>query len=209
MKQHLFYFQLFLKRIVDITGASVGLLFLVPLFLFVMLLIKLDSRGPVFFMHERIGKDGKPFKPFKFRTMESGAITRGLKYTVAQHDARITRVGKFLRNWSIDELPQLINILKGEMSLVGPRPTFRYQVEQYDDEQKKRLFVKPGMVGLALVKGRNALSWEERIWYDVWYVEHWSLLLDIRIFLQSFWVVLVARKGLYGEGGVNDPFDNK
>lgn len=111
-----------------------------------------------------------------------------------------------MRNWGLDELQQLINVLKGEMSLVGPRPTLKYQVEQYDDFQRKRLLVKPGITGLAVIHGRNLLSWEERIKYDVWYVKNWSLWLDLKIMLKTLWVVLVARQGIYGPGGINDDF---
>jgi len=199
-------FQLFLKRIFDFFGALIGLILLSPLFLIVAILIKLDSPGPVFFKYERIGKDGKPFSPFKFRTMKEGAIKEGLGFNVAQNDSRITRIGKFLRKWGIDELPQLINVLKGEMSLVGPRPTFRYQVEKYEDFQKKRLLMKPGITGWALICGRNLLSWEERIKYDVWYVENWSLWLDFKIILKTFYFIFIKQGGIYGKEGINDPF---
>ena len=177
-----------------------------PFFLIIAVLIKMDSSGPVFFRQERIGKDGKPFYPFKFRTMVDGAANKGLGHTVSENDERITRVGKFLRKWAIDEFPQLINVLKGEMSLVGPRPTLRYQVEKYNNFEKKRLLVKPGLAGWALIHGRNALSWEDRIKYDVWYVEHWSLWLDIKIIFRTFYLIFIKQEGVYGKGGVNDPF---
>ena len=134
------------------------------------------------------------------------AVRKGLRYNVAKNDSRITRVGALLRNWGLDELPQLINVFIGEMSLVGPRPTLHYQVEHYNDFQRRRLEVKPGISSLAVVSGRNALSWKERIELDVWYVEHWSLWLDIKILLKTLWVVLVTHEGLYGEDGANDPF---
>jgi len=194
-----------IKRLFDIIFSFFSLIILSPLFLIIAFLIKINSNGQVFFKHERIGKNGRPFYPFKFRTMKEGAIKEGLGYNVVEDDERITRIGKFLRKWGIDELPQLINVLMGEMSFVGPRPTFRYQVEKYDDSQRKRLLVKPGVTGWAFVHGRNLLSWEERIKYDVWYVENWSLWLDFKILLKTIKIVLL-RKGIYGKGGINDPF---
>ena len=194
------------KRLADFFLALVSLIILFPLFIIVTILVKYDSRGAVFFKQERIGKDGKPFYPFKFRTMVEGAVNKGLGFTVSQNDERITSIGKFLRKWGIDELPQLINVLKGEMSLVGPRPTLRYQVEKYNDFQKKRLQVLPGLAGWAMIHGRNSLSWEERIAYDVWYVEHWSLWLDVIIIIKMFYVILIKQEGVYGKNGINDSF---
>ena len=130
----------------------------------------------------------------------------GLGHTVSSDDDRITRIGNVLRKWGIDEFPQLINVLKGEMSLVGPRPTLRYQVEKYTAAQKRRLEVKPGLVGWALIHGRNSLSWDERIAYDVWYIDHWSLWLDMKIIAQAFYAVLIKQEGVYGKDGVNDSF---
>ncbi|MGQ9498492.1 MAG: sugar transferase [Desulfotomaculales bacterium] len=200
--------KLVTKRAIDIAVSLAGLALCTPLFLVVAVLIKLDSPGPVFFRQERIGKGGRPFYPFKFRTMVQDAERMGLRYNTAVDDPRITRVGRVLRNCGVDELPQLINVLKGEMSLVGPRPTLRYQVEKYDAFQRRRLEVKPGITGWALVNGRNRLSWEERIKLDVWYVDNWSLWLDVKILLKTLWVVLVTHEGVYGEGGVNDDFVN-
>lgn len=196
--------QLVLKRIFDFCGAVLGIIALSPLFLIVAILVKLDSPGPVFFRFERVGQSGKVFKPFKFRTMKQGAISSGLGYNVSKDDERITKIGKFLRKWGIDEFPQLINVLKGEMSLVGPRPTFVRQTEKYNDFEKKRLNVKPGLAGWALIHGRNSLLWEERIKYDVWYVENWSLWLDIKIILKTFYLVFIKQEGVYGKDGVND-----
>ena len=198
-------YQLVFKRIFDFFVSIISLILLLPLFFVITVLIKIDSRGPIFFRFERVGKNGKSFKPFKFRTMEKKAIETGLGYTVSKDDSRITKMGKFLRRSGIDELPQLINVIKGEMSLVGPRPTFSYQVEKYSDFQKKRLLVRPGITNLVLIKGRNLLSWEERIKYDVWYIEHWSFWLDVKILFITPFVVL-SGKGVYGEKGVNDPF---
>lgn len=198
--------QLFLKRIFDIFISLIGLIILSPLFLVVAVLIKIDSPGSVFFIQERVGKNGKIFYPFKFRTMENGAINKGLGVTVSENDSRITRIGKFLRKWGVDEFPQLINVLKGEMSLVGPRPTLKYQIEKYNDFQKKRLLVKPGLAGWALIHGRNLLNWEERIKYDVWYVENWNLWLDIKIIFLTFYLIFIKQEGVYGKGGINDDF---
>ena len=200
--------HLTLKRFPDIAVSLVWmLLFAVP-FALICLLIKIESPGPVFFCQERIGKDGRPFKIWKFRTMVDGAVNLGLGYTTGPEDQRITRVGHVLRLLSLDEVPQLINVLLGDMSLVGPRPTLGYQVEQYDAEQRRRLDVKPGVTSLAAVNGRNALSWEERIEMDVWYVRHWSLWLDLKILAKTPWVALVTRKGIYGTNGINDDFSN-
>jgi len=140
---------------------------------------------------------------FKFRTMVDGAMNQGLGVICAENDSRITRVGKVLR-WGLDELPQLINVLMGEMSVVGPRPGLRYQVEQYDDFQRQRLLVKPGITSWAVVQGRNLLPFRERIKLDVWYIGNWSLRLDLLIIFKTFWAVLVSREGVYGPGGTNN-----
>ncbi len=199
--------QIILKRIFDFIVSLTVIILLFPLFLITVVLIKIDSHGPIFFIHERAGKNGKPFYPLKFRTMEEGSIEKGLGYNVSEKDERITRTGKFLRKWGIDEFPQLINVLKGEMSLVGPRPAFLHHIKKYSDFQKKRLLMKPGIVGWALIHGRNSLSWEERIKHDVFYVENWSFWLDIKIIFKSFYLILIKQEGVYGKGGVNDPFD--
>lgn len=155
----------------------------------------------MFFIQTRAGKDGKPFGAYKLRSMVQDAEKKGLGFEIEQNDFRITRVGKYLR-WGIDELPQLINVFKGEMSIVGPRPTLLYQVEQYNVWEKRRLEMKPGITGWALVNGRNKLSWEEKIEYDIWYIDNWSLWLDIKILFKTLWVVLIIREGIYGEDGV-------
>lgn len=198
--------QFGVKRTLDIFLGLIGLgVFVIP-FAIIALAVRLDSRGPAFYRQERVGKDGRPFKTWKFRTMVVGAVKRGLGYNVAHDDHRITRVGRFLRAWGLDELPQLINVLKGEMSIVGPRPTLQYQIDQYNAFQRRRLLVKPGITGWALIHGRNLLSWEERIKYDVWYVDHWSLWLDLGIMFKTLWVVLVRREGIYGANGINYDF---
>ena len=188
-----------MKRLLDVLVSLVGLIVLAPLFAIVAIAIKLDSSGPVFFVQERVGKGRKLFRAYKFRTMIQGAANQGAGLFIeGQDDPRITKVGRFLRRWSLDELPQIINILKGEMSVVGPRPTLLYQVEQYDEFQKKRLEVKPGITGWAQIHGRNVLSWPERIEYDVWYVDNWTFGLDVEIILKTL-PVLLKREGLYAD----------
>ena len=188
-----------IKRALDILFSATVLVVSCPLWLIIAILIKLDSTGPVFFVQKRVGKDGKPFQACKFRTMVQGATDQGAGLLIeGQDDPRITRIGKFLRRWSLDELPQFINILKGEMSVVGPRPTLLYQVEQYDEFQRRRLGVKPGITGWAQIHGRNLLSWPQRIEYDVWYVDNWTLALDVEIIVKTF-PVLFKREGLYAD----------
>jgi len=193
-----------LKRLLDIALALPALTALAVPFALIAAAIKLDSPGPVFFRQERVGKDSRSFIPLKFRTMEH-CSRRGEIDTVSKDDPRFTKVGQFLRTWGLDELPQLWNVLKGEMSLVGPRPTLQYQVDLYDDRQRRRLLVKPGITGWALIHGRNALTWEERIEYDLWYVDNWSLWGDLKVLVRTL-VVVLKREGLYGPGGVNEMF---
>jgi len=192
--------QLILKRLMDIVLSMIGLVLLAVPFALIALAIKLGSKGSVFFRQERVGKDGKPFKTWKFRTMKTEAPGKGFGFAVTPGNPFITRVGRYLREWGLDELPQLINVLKGEMSLVGPRPTLKSQVDQYNDFQRRRLCVKPGITGWALIHGRNRLPWKERIELDIWYVDNFSLWLDIKILVGTLWVVLVKREGVYGEG---------
>jgi len=199
-------YKLAIKRVLDVIVCSILLLVALPVQAVAALAIKLDDGGPIFFRQERVGKGGRTFRIWKLRTMLVDAAKKELGKTVSHNDARITRVGCLLRNWGIDELPQLINVLTGEMSLVGPRPTLAYQVDHYNNFQRRRLEAKPGITSLAVVSGRNALSWEERIKLDVWYIDHWSLGLDIRILFRTLWCVLITKTGLYGEEGINDPF---
>jgi len=186
------------KNFFDKVVSFIALLTLFPLFLIVALLINIDSEGPVFFLQDRVGKDGKTFKVFKFRTMTFDAPEKTKGKYIDKLNPYVTKVGKILRRTGIDELPQLINILKGEMSLVGPRPTVPYQVAKYNDFQKKRLLMKPGITSWALIHGRNKLTWPERIEHDVWYVEHWSFWLDIKILFKTVWVVATG-EGLYAD----------
>lgn len=194
---------LLIKDIFDKIVSFIALLLFLPLFLIVAILIELDSKGPVFFLQERIGKNGKTFKVFKFRTMTIDASEKTKGKYINKDNPYVTRVGKILRRTGIDELPQLINVLKGEMSLVGPRPTLPYQVAKYNDFQKKRLLMKPGITSWALINGRNKLTWDERIKYDVWYIENWSFWLDIEILFKTVWVVATG-KGLYADMETDD-----
>jgi len=194
-------FPLIVKRIFDILASGIALIVLLPIFAIIGVFIKLDSSGPVFFVQERAGKGGKIFSAYKLRTMVDNAIDiDGEK--ISQDDLRITRVGKCLR-WGIDELPQLINVFKGEMSLVGPRPTLQEQVKRYSKGHRRRLEMKPGITGWALINGRNKLSWPEKIELDIWYIDHWSLWLDLKILLKTVWVVIFKREGIYGKDGIN------
>ncbi len=202
------YFQYLIKAILDRSIAVLLLIIFSPVFLITAVFIKFDSSGPVFFIQDRVGKDGIMFRSIKFRTMIHRAAETGLGLNIKQDDERITCVGKFLRTWSLDELPQLINVVNGDMSLVGPRPTLQYQVESYDDFQQRRLAVKPGITGWAQVNGRNAINWQKRIELDVWYVENWSVWLDFKILIKTIKVVL-KKEGLYGTGGINDDFLKK
>lgn len=194
------------KRGLDIALSALGLVVLAVPFGFIALAIKRDSYGPVFFRHPRVGRYGRQFVPLKLRTMIEGAIDQGLGTTVTEDDARLTRVGAFLRRWALDEMPQLWNVLNGQMSLVGPRPTFAYQVEHYDEFQRRRLEVRPGITGWAQINGRNAITWPERIELDVWYVDHATLWLDLKILLRTLWLAFVVRGGVYGPAGVNQDF---
>lgn len=192
------------KRALDLAAALVLLALLSPLLLFIALAVRLDSPGPVLYVSERIGRGGRPFAFFKFRSMVQGAARLGRGLEVERGDARITRAGALLRRTSLDELPQLINILKGDMSIVGPRPTVRSQVERYTDLQRRRLEALPGVTGWAQVNGRNNLPWPQRIEMDVWYVDHWSLGLDLAILLRTIPIALGSRGVYSADGGTHD-----
>ncbi len=181
------------KRFLDVTASFLGLVLLSPLMLAVSILIKIDSRGPVIFRQKRIGRNGKVFEIYKFRSMCVGAEKTGSGVYSGKGDARVTRIGIILRATSIDELPQLLNILKGEMSFVGPRPPLTYhpwKYEEYTDFQKRMFEVRPGITGWAQVNGRKDVEWHKRIELNVWYVDHMSLLLDIKIMFMTAFKVL-------------------
>jgi lipopolysaccharide/colanic/teichoic acid biosynthesis glycosyltransferase len=173
------------NRALDVAGASLGLALASPFLAASALAIKLTDRGPVLYKQRRVGKDGVEFELLKLRTMVVGAETQGAGWAVNKGDPRITRAGRLLRRLSLDELPQLWNVVRGDMSLIGPRPTLRYQVEKYDERQRRRLEVKPGITGWAQIHGRAALPWEERIELDVWYVEHRTPWLEAKILLRT------------------------
>jgi lipopolysaccharide/colanic/teichoic acid biosynthesis glycosyltransferase len=173
------------NRALDVAGASLGLVLASPFLAAAAIAIKLDGGGPVLYRQQRVGKDGREFELVKLRTMVVGAERQGAGWAVDHGDPRITRVGSVLRRVSLDELPQLWNVVRGEMSLIGPRPTLAYQVEQYTPHQRRRLDVRPGITGWAQVQGRASLPWEERIELDVWYVEHRSPSLDLKILART------------------------
>ena len=174
-----------MNRVADVAIAGGALLVASPLLALAALAVKLEDGGPVLYRQTRVGRDGSDFELLKLRTMVVGAETMGAGLAVNRGDTRITRAGRLLRKLSLDELPQLWNVVRGEMSVIGPRPTLRYQVEQYDERQRHRLDVKPGITGWAQVNGRAVLPWAERIELDVWYVEHRSPLLDLRILVRT------------------------
>ena len=192
------WLNLVIKRCTDIIGSTLGMIILLPLFLIVASLIKLTSKGPIFFRQDRLGYRGKVFQIIKFRTMVVGAEQMGDGLKVKNdNDARITAIGRFIRRTSIDELPQLINVLKGDMSLVGPRPPATYHpyqgYEAYPKVAKRRFAMRPGMTGLAQVRVRNSVTWEERIKYDVEYVKRFNVLLDVKILFETIAVVLKSK----------------
>lgn len=189
-------FQTRIKYMLDRFAAVIAFLLALPFFLILAAAIKLDSRGPILFGQERLGLDRKTFVACKFRTMihhadrllnQDGSVPVGVE--------RITRVGRFLRLFSLDELPQLINIVRGEMSFVGPRPTMVGHLARYTERQKQRFTMRPGITGLAQVRGRNTLKWSQRIEHDLWYIENYSLCLDLKILTKTIKVV-VLREGI-------------
>ena len=194
------------KRALDfLLGSLMLIVASIPLAL-AALAIKLEDRGPIFFRQERVGRYGRSFRVWKFRTMSVMLVSPQGPDRLHRDDPRITKIGRFLRKTGVDELPQLMNVIAGEMSLVGPRPTLAYQVNHYTETQRRRLEAKPGITSLAVVSGRNALSWDERIRLDLEYIDRASIALDLRILFQTLWKVLITREGLYGQDGANDTF---
>lgn len=183
---------MFVKRLLDITISLIALIFLLPLMLLIYLSVRINLGGPAFFLQERVGKDNKIFKMIKFRTMKNSTDKNG---NLLSDNERVTKFGSFLRSFSLDELPELINILKGDMSLVGPRALLVQYLGLYNDEQIRRHEVLPGLTGWAQINGRNSITWSEKFKLDVWYVDNWSLWLDIKIFFLTFWKVL-KREGI-------------
>src|SRR5213596_2004062 len=193
------------KAVLDRVGAALALLLLSPVFAAIVIWIWLDDGRPALLAQERAGREGKPFRMLKFRTMVVDAIEAGRRlgledpWGLVPNDPRITRSGRFLRRTSLDELPQLLNVLRGEMSLVGPRPDLVEQVANYSKLDRRRLAVEPGITGWSQVNGRESISWPERIELDLWYLDHWSLALDLKILWRTF-----SELGREGEHPVED-----
>ena len=187
-----------MTRALDILIAAAALVVLSPVLALAALAIRLESRGPVIYRHRRVGRGGRQFELLKLRTMVQGAEAMGAGLYIEDRDPRITRSGRLLRRFSLDELPNLVNVLRGDLAIVGPRPTVSEQVDLYTDHQRRRLEVRPGITGWAQVNGRASLPWPERIELDVWYVEHRSLRLDLRILARTV-KLLVTGRGLYSE----------
>lgn len=188
-----------LRRAFDLLAAALGLVVAAPLLLAAIVAIPLESRGSPFYRQRRVGLDGHEFEVIKLRTMVSGAEGMGAGLAVTEGDERITRVGALLRRFSLDELPNLVNVLRGEMAIIGPRPTVAAQVDRYTPRQRGRLAVRPGITGWAQVNGRAGLPWDERIELDLWYIENRSLRLDAEILRRSA-AIVVGGEGLYREG---------
>lgn len=183
---------MFIKRSLDIIISVTALIILSPFMLVIYLLVRINLGWPVFFLQERVGKNNKIFKMIKFRTMKNSTDKDG---NLLSDNERLTKFGSFLRSFSIDELPELINVLRGDMSLVGPRALLVQYLEHYNSEQIRRHDVLPGLTGWAQINGRNSITWCEKFKLDVWYVDNWSLWLDIKIFFLTFWKV-VKREGI-------------
>lgn len=190
-------YQKFIKRLLDIVFSSIGLILLSPIMLVVAILVKINLGSPIIFKQERAGLHGKVFTLYKFRSMTNDVDERG---ELLPKEKRLTRFGKILRSTSLDELPELINILKGDMSLIGPRPLLTEYLPRYNEEQKKRHNVRPGLTSITAVNGRASLSWEERLEMDVWYVHNVNFLLDCKILFKTF-ITVFKRENINGDRG--------
>lgn len=184
------------KRLFDIVVAFLALILLAPVIVVIALAIKIGDGGPVLFVQERVGKGLRKFRCIKFRTMIAGAESQGNRFIVTKNDARVTRVGDKLRSWTLDEIPQLVNVIKGEMSIVGPRPWVAEQARHCSAKDRRRFDFRPGMAGWAWIHGRNKLPWDERVRLDLYYVDHWSLALDMLILVKAA-LLLVRRDGVH------------
>lgn len=205
-------YKAYIKRIIDIFLSLVILILFSPIMIIISVIIKLDSKGPIIFKQKRIGKNGKVFEIYKFRSMCVGAETKGSGVYSGKNDARVTKIGKILRATSLDELPQTVNILKGDMSFIGPRPPLTYhpwKYEEYTNEQKKMFDVRPGLTGWAQINGRKGVEWHKRIEMNVWYVENISFLLDLKIFFGTFFKVLGNADNVNTDATVTVPVQEK
>jgi len=187
--------QLALKRVFDVALASIALIAGFPLFMLIALLVKLSSPGPVFFVQERVGLHGRKFRMIKFRTMLETDDKRPALVWSVEEEARVTKIGRFLRDYALDEFPEAINVLKGDMSVIGPRPPLPEQADRYSERQRKVFQMRPGMLSWAFVNGRRSIPVDQRIEHHIWYVENWSLWLDIQIFFRGLLVIL-KREGV-------------
>jgi lipopolysaccharide/colanic/teichoic acid biosynthesis glycosyltransferase len=181
-----------MSRVLDVAIALIALTLLSPFLLIAAIAIKLGSRGPIFYRQRRVGKDGREFEMLKLRTMVQGSDPVGVGTVVTRDDPRVTRAGRFLRRTSLDEIPNLLNVLRGEMAIVGPRPTIPAQVKDYTPRQNRRHEVLPGITGWAQVQGRAGIPWEERIELDVYYVDHRTPILDLRILTKTAWLLITG-----------------
>jgi lipopolysaccharide/colanic/teichoic acid biosynthesis glycosyltransferase len=193
----------FIKRFFDISLSFLLIIITLPLVVVIALCIKFTSRGPMFFKQERVGVNGKSFVVYKFRSMVEDSEKTTIGEYISEENINITKVGRILRRWALDELPQAWNVLRGEMSLVGPRPTLPYQVVKYDKRQMRRLDAKPGLTGWAQVKGRNKLTWPERIEMDLWYVDNWSNWLDLKILAMTI-PALLQKEFAFAEKNIEE-----
>lgn len=190
----------FFKRIIDLILASIAFILFLPALIFLAILVKLDSPGPIFYIHTRVGLNGKEFMCFKFRSMKTGSDPNTLADSAS--DQRITNLGKFLRASSLDELPQLLNVILGDMSIVGPRPALPVQVKHFSERETLKLSVKPGITGWTQVNGRNSIPYDKRVELDVWYAENHNIFLDIWIMLRTF-KVLILGDGIYDKASTS------